>query len=229
MKQRIIGLALAAGCIVLGVFAFFLYMGQDRKAPEISVKKMDITYNEGDNYDSLLKGVTAKDNIDGDLTDKVFVDKIVQTEDGKAVVYYGVMDSNNNVSTAKRKITYHSNTQQDTKEEDEQEKETEPQEPAETDEPQPAETEEELVPDGARPAIALVSDSTTITAGGQFDPMSMVKGAVDDKDDYDFLSRHIHADGDYNTAVPGTYTINYYVSDSEGNTSDVKTFTLTVQ
>ena len=34
MKQRLVMLALAAGCIVLAVAGALVYLGQDRKAPE---------------------------------------------------------------------------------------------------------------------------------------------------------------------------------------------------
>ena len=53
--------------------------------------------------------------------------------------------------------------------------------------------------------------------------------SVDDKDDKNTLYRHIHADGNYDVNTAGTYELRMYVSDSEGNTSDVKTFSLTVQ
>ena len=36
-------------------------------------------------------------------------------------------------------------------------------------------------------------------------------------------------DGNYNVNQAGTYTLQYYVQDSDGNTSDPITFTLTVQ
>lgn len=200
MKQRLITLALVAGCIFLGVIAFFTYVGQDKKAPQIKVKKESITYTEGDNYDVLLKGVSAKDNVDGDLSDKVFVDKIISAEDGKAVVYYGVMDSNYNVGTARRRIDYIKK-----------------------------EPEEELKPNGKNPAMALTTTEMTIQAGTEFDVLSVIKGVVDDVDDADTLYKHVHAEGEYDTQTPGVYELYYYVSDSEGNTSEPHTFTLTVQ
>lgn len=240
MKQRLIALILAAACIVLGLIAFFLNVGQDRTVPDISVKKMSITYSEGDDFSSLLKGVTAKDNRDGDLTDQVFVDKIVPMENGEAVVYYGVMDKSKNIGTASRKIKYKADASRtsgkagepgDETGEPEESEEQEPEDPKSgAEEPQNTnDGQEELAPDGARPAIALNADNTAIAAGSAFDPMSVVRGVIDDKDDPDTLSRHVHVDGNYNVNVPGTYELRYYVSDSDGNTSDVKTFTLTVQ
>lgn len=107
MKQRLVMLALAAGCIVLAMAGALVYLGQDRKAPEITVEDTEISYTEGGDYEELLEGVTAEDNIDGDLTDQVFVDKIIQTGEDTGIVYYGVMDKHHTVGTARRTITYH--------------------------------------------------------------------------------------------------------------------------
>ena len=87
----------------------------------------------------------------------------------------------------------------------------------------------ELQPDGVRPAMALTTDQMTINVGDTFDPLSIVKGVVDDKDDTNTLYQNIHADGQYNLRARGTYEIRYYVTDSNGNASDPHLFTLTVQ
>ena len=66
------------------------------------MKKADLTYQEGQGYGELLKGVSAEDNRDGDLTDEVFVDRVVQIKDGKGNrIRNGVMDKAKNVGTAK--------------------------------------------------------------------------------------------------------------------------------
>lgn len=228
MKQRMITLALAAGCIVLGVIAFFIHTGRDREAPEIKIEKEDITYTEGDDHEVLLKGVSAKDNKDGDLTKEVFIDKIVPIKDNQAIVCYGVMDSSRNVATASRKVHYIAK-EAGAMEGDGGELEAAKEEPpAET----PAEetpAEENLQPNGANPVMALTANEVTIRAGETFDPLSVVRGAADDVDDVNTLYQHIHAEGEYNTGVPGTYEIRYYVSDSDGNTSEPHIFTLTVE
>ena len=217
MKQRLITLILAAACLACGVIAFFVYITQDHSAPKISVKEKKITYQEGSDYGVLLEGVTAKDNIDGDISSQIFVDKIVPTQDGKAVVYYGVIDNAGNVGTGRRKIEYSAEmTEEVPTEEQTQEVQNPVEEPA-------------LQPDGVRPAMALTTDTVTIKAGEPFDVLSIVKDAVDDKDSRDALYQNIHADGAYDTMTPGSYVINYYVSDSEGNTSDPHIFTLVVQ
>ena len=226
MKQRIIALALAGGCIILAGVAFFMYTGQDRTAPKITIEKESITYTEGEDYDTLMRGVSASDNKDGNLTDKVFVDKIVSCGEKEAVVYYGVMDSSKNVGTATRKITYHALAKEEAPDVVEE---------GEPVEDQGAETadagiqEEVLQPDGVRPAIGLTTESMEIEAGTSFDTLSVVRGVIDDVDDADDLSTRIQIEGTYNTDVPGTYVLTYYVKDSNENLSDGKSFTLVVK
>lgn len=247
MKQRLLTVVLLAGCVILGVITCVMYAGQDRKPPVISTEKMDITYREGDNYSALLEGVTAKDNREGDLTDQIFVDKIVPLEDGKAVVYYGVMDKKKNVGTATRVITYESvdKTEQsstdgegaendDTRkaDQDAEAKKAEQQKKADAkkaEQKKAEENQDDLTPEGENPVIALNTDHVEIPAGSEFDPLSAVKGVADTYDDADTLSQQISIEGEYDTNTPGDYELSYYVTDSDGNTSEVKTLTLTVK
>lgn len=240
MKQRLLVLILAAGSVVLALTAFFLSAGQDSKPPEIVVKDMEISYTEGNDYSSLMKGVSAKDNREGDLSDEVFVYRIIPLENGKAVVCYGVMDSNKNVGTAVRRVGFIAKASADAPDESGGGPDAEPEDTKENkdgkdeqdqapgNENETSDTEE-LKPDGVRPVIALNAESAQINAGGAFDALSYVKGVADDKDDQNTLYRHIHVEGQYDIDTKGTYELRFYVSDSEGNTSDVKTFSLTVQ
>lgn len=107
MKQRLITIVLLLGCVAVGAVGVLTYKKQDRTAPVITVSDKKMSYTAGDPYDQLLEGITATDNKDGDLTDEVFVDRVVPTSKKKAVVYYGVMDKSNNVGTARKTVTYH--------------------------------------------------------------------------------------------------------------------------
>ena len=77
--------------------------------------------------------------------------------------------------------------------------------------------------------MSLTATSETIARGSNFNATSMVKDVVDDKNDRDTLFRQLHVDGTYDTTKSGTYELRYYVQDSDGNTSDPITFTLTVK
>lgn len=70
---------------------------------ESEVLEVPLDAEKGD----LLDGVSAFDEKDGDLTDKVIVESVSDfTQPGVCRVTYAVCDSNNHVSTATRKIVY---------------------------------------------------------------------------------------------------------------------------
>lgn len=218
-----------------------------------------IAYTEGEDYGKLLEGVRAQDDKDGDLTSEVFVEKVVPVSKKKAIVYYGVTDKANNVGTASREVTYQAaedsdaaeETVQDTASEDTtqktdeksekktkkkskkaKEKKTAEEKKAEETAQDAAAADQQsgtLQPNGTRPAMKLAEEAKTIARGTSFNALNEVTDAVDDKDDRDTLFRGLHIDGNYNVNQAGTYTLQYYVQDSDGNTSDPITFTLTVQ
>lgn len=256
MNQRVVTGLLTAGCIALAGAGYMIYKNQDRTAPEIKVdQSKKIAYTEGEDYGKLLEGVTAQDEKDGDLTSEVFVEKVVPVSKKKAVVYYGVTDKAKNVGTASREVTYQEaegsdaveETAQDTASEEASEdttqktkkkskkakakKNAEDKKAEETAQDAAAADEQSaaLQPNGTRPAMKLAEDAKTIARGTSFNALNEVTDAVDDKDDRDTLFRGLHIDGNYNVNQVGTYTLQYYVQDSDGNTSDPVTFTLTVQ
>ena len=256
MNQRVVTGLLTAGCIALAGAGYMTYKNQDRTAPEIKVdQSKKIAYTEGEDYGKLLEGVTAQDDKDGDLTSEVFVEKVVPVSKKKAVVYYGVTDKAKNVGTASREVTYQETegsdaaeeTAQDTASEEVSEDTTqktkkkskkakakkiaEDKKAEETTQDAAAADQQSgtLQPNGTRPAMKLAEEAKTIARGTSFNALNEVTDAVDDKDDRDTLFRGLHIDGNYNVNQAGTYTLQYYVQDSDGNTSDPITFTLTVQ
>lgn len=255
MNQRVVTGLLTAGCIALAGAGYMTYKNQDRTAPEIKVdQSKKIAYTEGEDYGKLLEGVTAQDEKDGDMTSEVFVEKVVPVSKKKAVVYYGVTDKAKNVGTASREVTYQAaeETAQDTASEEVSEDTTQKtkkkskkakakkaaedkkveetaQDAAATDQQSADQQSAALQPNGTRPAMKLAEEAKTIARGTSFNALNEVTDAVDDKDDRDTLFRGLHIDGNYNVNQAGTYTLQYYVQDSDGNTSDPITFTLTVQ
>lgn len=223
MNQRVVTGLLTAGCIALAGAGYMTYKNQDRTAPEIKVDQSEkIAYTEGEDYGKLLEGVTAQDDKDGDLTSEVFVEKVVPVSKKKAVVYYGVTDKAKNVGTASREVTYQAAEDSDAAEETAQDA-------AAADQQSADQQSGTLQPNGTRPAMKLAGEAKTIARGTSFNALNEVTDAVDDKDDRDTLFRGLHIDGNYNVNQAGTYTLQYYVQDSDGNTSDPITFTLTVQ
>lgn len=223
MNQRVVTGLLTAGCIALAGAGYMTYKNQDRTAPEIKVdQSKKIAYTEGEDYEKLLEGVTAQDDKDGDLTSEVFVEKVVPVSKKKAVVYYGVTDKAKNVGTASREVTYQAAEGSNAAEETTQDA-------AAAEQPNTDQQSATLQPNGTRPAMKLAEEAKTIARGTSFNALNEVTDAVDDKDDRDTLFRGLHIDGNYNVNQAGTYTLQYYVQDSDGNTSDPITFTLTVQ
>ena len=228
MNQRMVTGLLTAGCIALAGAGYMTYKNQDRTAPEIKVdQSKKIAYTEGEDYGKLLEGVTAQDEKDGDLTNEVFVEKVVPVSKKKAVVYYGVTDKAKNVGTARREVTYQTAEDSDAAEETAQDAVAADEQSI--DEQSIDQQSAALQPNGTRPAMKLAEETKTIARGTSFNALNEVTDAVDDKDDRDTLFRGLHIDGNYNVNQAGTYTLQYYVQDSDGNTSDPITFTLTVQ
>lgn len=107
MKESIITTALSVLCGMLLIGVVVGICLQDRTAPKISLNgKNTMTYTEGDSYDELFKGMTAEDDVDGDVTDTIRVSNIHVTGEGKAVVIYVAKDSSNNIGKLKRWIKY---------------------------------------------------------------------------------------------------------------------------
>lgn len=92
----ILNIILIAACVVL-------LLGRDRKAPVISFSENDLIYYSGIDDEKLLQGVTAMDAKDGDVSDRIVVEKIVQNKnENRAVVYYAVTDLDGNAAKASR-------------------------------------------------------------------------------------------------------------------------------
>jgi hypothetical protein len=228
MKQRLLTAALLTGCLILGILSGFILLGQDRKPPVIHIKKSDITYEEGSDYGLLLKGITAKDNRDGDVTKEIFVSRIVPMEGNQAIVYYGVMDKHKNVGSAFRIVSYIKGEKEPTDtSEEKQPVEVETSEQTQKDKTDS--TENKVTPEEEAPVLTLNADNITIAAGTEFDTMSVIEQITDTKDDADTLFSQITVEGEYDINTPGDYSLSYYTTDSDGNTSQVQTLVLTVQ
>lgn len=104
MKQeKIIGITFAALGAVLVVLCGILYLKADRTAPVIAFESVDTVYREGMDEAEILAGAKAYDSVEGDVTGRIVIEKIIEVpEDGQAVVFYAVSDSAGNVAKASR-------------------------------------------------------------------------------------------------------------------------------
>lgn len=104
MRQgNVIGLMLTILNVILIVVCAALYLGTDRQAPKLEFQASEFVYHEGIETDSLLQGITAYDSADGDITDRIVIEKTMENRDENSiVVYYAVVDRSGNVAKASR-------------------------------------------------------------------------------------------------------------------------------
>lgn len=103
----LIAVLFVATTITFTVFYMDVKKSTDHTIPVISVDEEIIEVSFKATEEELLKGVTAFDEKDGDITDKVIVESVSKFLDtGVCKVVYAVCDSDNNVSNATRKIKY---------------------------------------------------------------------------------------------------------------------------
>lgn len=89
--------------------AFFCYdrLMVDREAPTILCDGTPLEVSVTATDRELCAGLTATDNVDGDLTDRIVVRKVSQLYGSNtAMIQYAVFDSSSNVCTYSRSVTY---------------------------------------------------------------------------------------------------------------------------
>ena len=90
--------------ILIGVSVFF-YMEADRTGPAIACGAEAPAYTDGISEAALLYGVTAVDDREGDVTDRLVVEKVSVNEAARtAVVYYAASDMSGNVTKVARAL-----------------------------------------------------------------------------------------------------------------------------
>ncbi len=100
MKQnRIIGIVFTViNCILIAVCVVF-YFRTDRTAPRFDVQAADVVYTAGMEESKILTGITANDNVDGDVTDRIVIEKIIEDNDEQnVVIFFAVSDHAGNVA-----------------------------------------------------------------------------------------------------------------------------------
>lgn len=94
--------------IVLASYFFFHFTkSTDTTMPRIRCDTPVIEASVKDGKDALLKHITAQDEKDGDITDKVIVEKSSAFVDfGKVIITFAVCDNDNNVAKINVPVTY---------------------------------------------------------------------------------------------------------------------------
>ena len=107
MKPMRIIVLIAFFFIAVASLAVFVSekINEDKTIPVITVEEELLEVSLKATDEEMLKGVTAHDEKDGDLTDHIIIESISGfTEKGISKITYAVCDNNNNVAKATRKI-----------------------------------------------------------------------------------------------------------------------------
>lgn len=104
MKQsRILVITIIVADLILAAVCMIAYFGEDRVRPEFRFQTDEYIYTGGDGEEKLLESITAYDDRDGDISDRIVIEKITENREASTiVVYYAVSDSAGNVSKISR-------------------------------------------------------------------------------------------------------------------------------
>lgn len=215
---------------VLLIFELLIEYTKDKNPPVIRSTETEIVYTAGDDLKSLLKGIEAFDEEEGDVSDTLTVENIYpDVQSGTATVIYAARDSSNNIAK-KRLVVIFNQKETDTSDSDdknnppeEKKTETKSQEEVET------ESQKETL-SKEHPRISLTRNQVSVKAGDEINRLSFVKSVSDDKDDEEYLSKRIQITGDeFDRDTPGVYKQIFYVIDSDGNKSNKETLIITIE
>lgn len=221
MKKFII----LSGIITSLLFALLIYIvvKEDKTAPVIHMNNESLVYREGEDTTLLLQGITAEDDVDGDVTSTVMVGDHITMPDGTAAkITYLAKDSSNNVGQLDILIPYEVGKEAAQSAGD----------AIKADDVISADAKKETNNQSIaqkKPVIELLSTEVTLDRGEEFDPKSYVKNISDDKDSVQALLDSVKVTGTYNMNKRGTYPIVLTVEDSEGNQSDNVSLVLKVE
>lgn len=80
-----------------------LFLTEDRTGPVIKFDDTAVTWQAGDSQEELLRGVSAEDAKDGDVSDTIRVDRVMELEEEKQVIVtYVAKDRSNNITKVNR-------------------------------------------------------------------------------------------------------------------------------
>ncbi len=259
MKKHVVTMVLLVVCAAMMAVVIMINLMTDREPPTISYNKEELVYDEREERTVLLGGVTARDGRDGDVSGSLIVKNLYRISDEQGIVIYAAKDSSNNVATASRRFTYRNtgeiqpggndpeyNNRPDDENIDEPNGNDQPSDPDQTTDPntgtqnenpggdtltaQQYEQIKETQLAQGKPFIRLKQHEAALEQGKNFVVQRYIEELVDDKDDMDTLARHLRLGGDeLDTSQAGTYHITVYVTDEDGNRSNVEEMQIKVE
>ena len=249
MEAKKIVAVVGAIDVVLLVVCLVLYLGKDRKGPEIFFdEERQIEYTEGMDEALLLEGVTAVDEKDGDVSDSLLVEKVAGTNGKEVIVTYVARDGANNVGKASRAFTVVSSygggdilpveeetfetgdmlgTEGATETETGSNEEGSSGEEEGQDENQ-GEGDNEGEPVDSNPVLVLNADMIETKKGVAPNWNEVIETMSDDKDDYNTLYNNLKLEGQVKLNEEGEYPVTLYTVDSDGNRSEARNLVVRV-
>ena len=107
MERILSTLVLLAAVVVLGRYTISGLRANDTVGPNIQMDDTQIEVSVTDLQVKLLRGVTAEDARDGDVTDTLVIENISDfVGENTRIVTYAAFDKNNNVTKATRSLVY---------------------------------------------------------------------------------------------------------------------------
>ena len=102
-NSRIVAIVIAVMNIILIAVCIIFYIRADRVSPEFKFQLSSLIYTEDMDKAELLRDITAHDNKDGDITEHIVIEKIVENRsESSIVVFYAASDKAGNVSKISR-------------------------------------------------------------------------------------------------------------------------------
>ena len=249
MEAKKIVAVVGAIDVVLLVVCLVLYMGKDRKGPEIFFdEEKQIEYAEVMDEALLLKGVTAVDEKDGDVSDSLLVEKVAGTNGKEVIVTYVARDGANNVGKASRSFmvvgsddggdilpveeeTFETGDMPGTEGATETETEGNDERSSGEEEGREGNQEEgnnEGESEGPNPVLALNADVIETKKGVAPTWNEVIETRSDDKDDYNTLYNNLKLEGQVKLNEVGEYPVTLYTVDMDGNRSEIRNLVVRV-
>ena len=103
MRGNLLGILFTVLSGVLIFLTVVAYGRSDRSSPEFRFSSVDLVYDSQTKDNDLMVGISAFDAKDGDVSDRIVVEKVVLNKEKEtAVVYYAAADLSGNVTKQSR-------------------------------------------------------------------------------------------------------------------------------
>ena len=217
-------------CVIMAVFVVLDRLNQDDTPPSITFATESIQLTEEEasavlqkDYSCLLTGVSAFDDSDGEITDRVIVYSVnIYGDHSYAVVNYRALDRSNNMATAQR-LAYLESPEQIYQEF----LDSLSNGPADGTGDAATENNAADESDTQRPVIQMES-VVNLAVGETFEPQEYLITLEDDVDSFETLAQNCRMEGEFDVNSAGIYPLVFYVTDSDGNESEPSVLILTV-